>query len=53
MQIALANALLGKERMSGRLPVSIPGLAVRGSGMDMEKIDDLVIKEKFEPGQEL
>ena len=53
MQIALANALLGKERMSGRLPVSIPGLATRGSGMDMEKIDDLVVKEEFEPGPEL
>ena len=53
MQIALANALLGKERISGRLPVSIPGLAVRGSGMDMEKINDLIVKEEPEPGPEL
>ncbi|MEE2765179.1 MAG: glycoside hydrolase family 3 N-terminal domain-containing protein [Candidatus Neomarinimicrobiota bacterium] len=53
MQVALANALLGKEKISGRLPVSIPGLAARGSGLDLEKVDDPIVKEKAEPGPEL
>ena len=53
MQFALANALLGKEKISGRLPVSIPGLAARGSGLDLEKVDDPIVKEKAEPGPEL
>ena len=53
MQVALANALLGREKISGRLPVSIPGLAARGSGLDLEKVDDPIVEKKSEPGPEL
>ena len=36
MQNALANALLGSKDISGRLPISIPGLHEIGSGMFKE-----------------
>ncbi len=34
-QRAVANALLGKSAISGRIPVSVPGAAKRGAGLDM------------------
>jgi len=34
-----AMALAGEIRLSGRLPVSIPGLYQRGEGLDLEKIN--------------
>ena len=37
MQSALANALIGLEDISGRLPISIPGLYEIGSGIFKEK----------------
>ena len=53
MQNALANALLGSKDISGRLPISIPGLHEIGSGMfkkmkvKMEKISE------YKPGIEV
>ncbi|MEE8335727.1 MAG: serine hydrolase, partial [Candidatus Neomarinimicrobiota bacterium] len=36
MHTALANALLGKKDISGRLPVSIPGVAEMGDGISIK-----------------
>ena len=33
LQTAAARALFGESELSGRLPVSIPGVAARGSGI--------------------
>ncbi|MBE77252.1 MAG: hypothetical protein CMG41_05890 [Candidatus Marinimicrobia bacterium] len=53
MQSALANALIGLEDISGRLPISIPGLYEIGSGIFKEK--ELKIKgvSKYKPGTEV
>ncbi len=34
VQSAVAAALLGEQPIGGRLPVTIPGLAPRGAGID-------------------
>jgi beta-glucosidase-like glycosyl hydrolase len=34
MQLAAVNALFGEAPISGKLPVTIPGLAARGTGID-------------------
>ncbi|MEE8334883.1 MAG: glycoside hydrolase family 3 N-terminal domain-containing protein, partial [Candidatus Neomarinimicrobiota bacterium] len=36
MHTALADALLGKKDITGKLPVSIPGVAVRGDGINIK-----------------
>ena len=50
MQSALANALLGYNDISGRLPVSIPGLYDIGSGIDKEKKLKVRQVSKYKPG---
>ena len=37
MQNAYLNAILGKVSISGKLPVSIPGVAKIGQGINIEK----------------
>ena len=37
MQVALSNALLGKNEISGTLPISIPGIASFGDGLILKK----------------
>jgi beta-N-acetylhexosaminidase len=37
-QFAAARAVLGTARVSGRLPIGIPGLAPLGAGMDLEPL---------------
>ena len=51
MQNALFKALMGKENISGRLPVSIPNIFDIGSGVLLEKRTKPVEKNKFEPGK--
>ena len=53
MQNALANALLGFKNISGRLPISIPGLHEIGSGIFKEmKIQNEKVSE-YKPGTEV
>tara|TARA_B100001250_G_scaffold290087_1_gene251884 strand:+ start:231 stop:2996 length:2766 start_codon:yes stop_codon:yes gene_type:complete len=53
MQNALANALLGFKNISGRLPISIPGLHEIGSGIFKEmKIQNEKVSE-YKPGIEV
>jgi hypothetical protein len=33
MQLAVVHALFGEAPVSGKLPVTIPGLAARGTGI--------------------
>ena len=51
MQSALSKALMGKENISGRLPISIPGMFDIGSGIFIEKKLDHEEKKQFEPGK--
>lgn len=37
MQAAVARALFGEAEISGKLPVTIPGIAERGSGVVRER----------------
>ena len=36
LQKAVANALLGKSAVTGRLPISLPGLYPRGTGIQLQ-----------------
>jgi beta-N-acetylhexosaminidase len=38
LQAAAARALLGQSEISGRLPISLPGLYPRGTGIQLSKI---------------
>ena len=51
MQNALYKALMGKENISGRLPISIPGMYEIGSGLFLEKRVEGPIVKKIEPGK--
>ncbi|MFQ5436277.1 MAG: hypothetical protein ACE5FD_15535, partial [Anaerolineae bacterium] len=35
LQVAAARAVLGREAISGRLPVAIPGIVESGTGLDL------------------
>jgi beta-N-acetylhexosaminidase len=39
LQRASANAILGKQDIVGRLPISLPGLAPRGTGIQLKKLN--------------
>jgi CubicO group peptidase (beta-lactamase class C family) len=51
MQSALSKALMGKENISGRLPISIPGMFDIGSGIFLEKKFNQEEKKQFSPGK--
>ena len=51
MQNALYKALMGKENISGRLPISIPRMYEIGSGLFLEKRVEGPIVKKIEPGK--
>ena len=51
MQSALSKALMGKENISGRLPISIPGMFDIGSGIFLEKKFNQEEKKQFNPGK--
>ena len=53
MQNALANALLGSKDISGRLPISIPGLHEIGSGMFKEMKVKMEKISEYKPGIEV
>ena len=53
MQNAMVNALLGKSDISGKLPVSIPGVATIGDGIIVNKISQFHSKTSFEKGKEV
>ena len=53
MQNALANALLGSKDISGRLPISIPGLYEIGSGMFKEMKVKVEKISEYKPGIEV
>ncbi len=48
MQAALTDALLGYRPIAGRVPVTIPGVAARGAGLQVEA-DSLVLPEGNRP----
>jgi len=39
LQQAAARALLGKIDITGKLPISLPGLYPRGTGIEMKRVD--------------
>ena len=53
MQNALADALLGRKDISGRLPISIPGLYEIGSGIFKEMKAQVEKKSEYRPGIEI
>ena len=53
MQNALANALLGHKDISGRLPISIPGLHEIGSGIFKEMKAQVEKVSEYKPGIEV
>ena len=53
MQNALADALLGLKDISGRLPISIPGLYEIGSGIFKEKEIKIEEISNYKPGTEV
>ena len=53
MQSALVNALLGKNKISGKLPVSIPGVAKFGDGLVVEKQEIQIQKNGNLPGPKI
>ena len=53
MQNALASALLGSKDISGRLPISIPGLYEIGSGMFKEMKVKVEKISEYKPGIEV
>ena len=53
MQAALVNALLGKNKISGKLPVSIPGVAMLGDGLVVEKQEIKIQKNGTLPGAKI
>lgn len=53
MQSAMANALMGKADVGGILPVTIPGIASRGSGININSIEWPSNINQWVPGKEL
>jgi len=53
MQNALADALLGRKDISGRLPISITGLYEIGSGIFKEMKAQVEKKSEYKPGIEI
>ena len=52
-QNAVANAIMGKNEISGILPVTIPGIAAKGKGIYVEMNEWPKQQNKIEPGKEL
>tara|TARA_A100001037_G_scaffold303973_1_gene339390 strand:- start:1069 stop:3993 length:2925 start_codon:yes stop_codon:yes gene_type:complete len=53
MQRALVKALIGKTRISGKLPVTIPGVAAIGDGKVIEKKKYTQKKNNYSSGKEI
>ena len=52
-QNAAVNALMGKNSIQGILPVTIPEIATRGTGINIESKEWKAKEKKIEPGKEL
>ena len=52
-QNAAVNALMGKNSIQGILPVTIPEIAIRGTGINIEPKEWKAKEKKIEPGKEL
>jgi len=50
MQTALANALLGHAQISGKLPVTIPEIAIRGFGIQIPNVPLKIKQNQFNEG---
>jgi hypothetical protein len=46
MQAAIARALFGEAEISGRLPVTIPGVAERGSGITKAALPPVILRRE-------
>ena len=53
MQNAYLNAILGKNEITGRLPITIPGAASFGQGVQIEKFLGPKKVNPFHPGKEI
>ena len=53
MQVASANALLGKNNITGKLPVTIPGHANIGTGLNINKKINKKRLNQYSPGTEV
>ena len=53
MQNAYLNAILGKNEITGRLPISIPEAASFGQGIQVEKFLGTKKANPFKPGKEI
>ena len=53
MQKALVSALTGQAEISGKLPVTIPGVANIGDGQVIEKNESITSLVKHLPGMEI
>ncbi len=53
MQNALVKALLGETKISGKLPVSIPGVATIGEGIVLERQRTVKQKKAHKPSTEI
>ena len=53
MQNAYLNAILGKNDITGRLPISIPGAASFGQGIRVKKFQGQKKMSSFQPGKEI
>ena len=53
MQNAYLNAILGKNEITGRLPITIPGSASFGQGVQIEKFLGPKKVNPFHPGKEI
>ena len=53
MQNAYLDAILGKNEITGRLPISIPGAASFGQGIRVEKFTGSKKVNSFQPGKEI
>jgi len=53
MKNAYLEALLGKRKINGKLPVSIPGIARIGEGVSVNKIEMKKNIVKYKPGKDI
>ena len=53
MQNAYLNAILGKNEIKGRLPISLPGAASFGQGIQVKKFLGTKKINPFKPGKEI
>ncbi len=53
MQLAAAKAILGRESIAGKLPITIPDIADFGFGIELERSPLYIEPSKYKPGEML